>query len=562
MSLKLEIEKQAQKRKLKNVLTPLRFLGKKFLGIRSELYSEALRTIEKADDIIRDAAFKQKVYLKDLKSMKKKLQGVRFAQAAAAFLREQELIIQIVNKIQSEFGKLTGNSSVTDINPYINKQIGLKPEYSESQKTEQKADIDKEWEKTRPGYIDRMLEYGVKPAIQRTFSDKPYSVNESVRTKASEEENTLIKEAFLENWYWKKTKSGKEYAKSFNTVYDILNKLFDSNVKLLEQLDELRSIGDPQEYFAAVKNPQSGFLAITDKQLKNETFKSSWKKFDDLLVEQDKYEKEQVENKIEDKFEESAKTIPDISIEDLSSKEIPKSEQKFEIPDLDVSKKEGPKSTTVPEIPDLDVEFPSYQGDVSSKQDVSPEEYKSSINLVKRQKEPNAPKQLLEPETVYEESLKPEYEVTPIPQEEIYTNAPRLPKHEPKQLVEHETYKQLPEKKQLNILPEYKPNAGVLPEHEQEYVAMLPQDAGEKQIALPLPEKTNKPGPLTRKSPKQEDDKSLAHNDFINQLTKLAETSSEEELACFMLSYANEIDEIDNDYALKLTAIAEGIINA
>ena len=60
--IKSEIIKEAQGRKLRNVLAPVRFLGKKFLGMRSEIYSEALRTIEKADDIIRDSTFKQKVY--------------------------------------------------------------------------------------------------------------------------------------------------------------------------------------------------------------------------------------------------------------------------------------------------------------------------------------------------------------------------------------------------------------------------------------------------------------------------------------------------------------------
>ncbi len=53
----------------------------------------------------------------------------------------------------------------------------------------------------------------------------------------------------------------------------------------------------------------------------------------------------------------------------------------------------------------------------------------------------------------------------------------------------------------------------------------------------------------------------IAHEDFINKITKMAnENCSEVEIAVEMLNYANEIDASDNDYAMKLTAIAEDII--
>ena len=491
--------------------------------MRSEIYSEALRVIEKADDIIRDSTFKQKVYLKDMKSIKNKLQGARFAQVASAFLREQELILQIVNKIQSEFDGITGESNVTDINVFINKQMGLNPEYSDSQKIEEKTDIDEEWEKERPGYIGRMLEYGVKPAIKRSplSKEEPYGVSESVRKKSNENEQ-IEKVAFLEGWYWKRTKSGKEYAKSFEAVYNSLKQLFNSNVKLLEKLDELRSMGDPQEYFSATKNPTQGFFAITDKQLKNEKFTSAWSKFNELLVEQDKFQKEQenknVEQTIDQKFEQPTGAVPDISISDLSDKkdkiiEVPDLEMKgkpssFEIPDLESKQKSKHKETPVGfEIPDLETKEPK-------KESYKPEEYESSLSLIKNKNPKVEPiKQLPE--------IKNLKELSGIEKQEL--------------LPEHEISKQLPEA----ILPKQ------LPEHKQEFKAMLPQEI-EKNKTLPQEENKEK--------------LSSAHNSFINQLVKLANNTSKEELACFILNYANEIDETDNKYALKLTAIAEGIL--
>ena len=492
--IKSEIIKESQGRKLRNVLAPVRFLGKKFLGIKSEIYSEALITIEKADDIIRDSTFKQKVYLKDMKSMKKKLQGVRFAQAAAAFIREQELILQIINKIQSEFGKITGNSAITDINPYINKQIGLNQEYSSSQKTETKSDIDEEWDKDRPGYIDRILEYGIKPAIKRSpLSNEPYSVSESTR-KQSNEFNGLVKEAILEGWYWRRTKSGKEYAKTFETVYESFKELFNKNVKLLEKLDELRSTGDPQGYFFTAKNPRDGFFAATNKVLKNEKFTSAWSTFNQLLVEQDKYEKDQQTNQVEDvketieqKLDQPVSTIkPEISLKDLEKKDNKKDSKKdFEIPDLDV------KETNKQE----------------PKQDTS---YEDSVALLTNKNQP----EISQPEVILEEPLvktPEEYITEPLQEESKKT-----------------------EEKKPDLLPEHISNIKLLPAHKSETADLIPDDIGNKKSA---------------------------HNEFINQLVKISNCSPEI-VACFMLNYANEIDELDNDYALKLTAIAEGVLNA
>lgn len=54
----------------------------------------------------------------------------------------------------------------------------------------------------------------------------------------------------------------------------------------------------------------------------------------------------------------------------------------------------------------------------------------------------------------------------------------------------------------------------------------------------------------------------LSHEEFINKLTKKADAGcSKEKLAKIMIKYADEIEETDPEYAMKLTIIAEGMLH-
>lgn len=291
------INKEAQSRSFFNKYRPLRDIGKWRLSATSESYKKAMEALRRADDLMRDAAHKQKVYLKDMKSYKKSFYGNRFAQVASAFMREQEVINRTVGKLENVYAEIAeeaGFDRGESITTVIDHEVKGKPPVRTEQNVEDDVDIDSEWDNDdRPGMLGRMFQYSLGPSVRRIpgvkkeygqFGDSGKATR--LKEVASLYNDELQKEAFIGNWYWGQTASGKKLKMNFDTVYNALQGVFNKNITVLKSLDELRSIGDPGKYLEACKKPNVGFQSI--KELKaNAKFAEAWEQFRKSLVKQD-----------------------------------------------------------------------------------------------------------------------------------------------------------------------------------------------------------------------------------------------------------------------------------
>ncbi|HUV85246.1 MAG TPA: hypothetical protein VMV86_06005 [Methanosarcinales archaeon] len=280
------MEKKAQQRKIRNVISPLNFVSRKYLSYRSPIYKEAQVIVEQADTLFRDTVQTQKGYLKNLKKDKKDLAAVRLAQRTAAFLREQVLLSQTSDLIGEKFAQIEGvgvpASQLKDINYYISADIGKTPEYNPNQVVEDKIDMEDEWSKERPSIWRRFVteyfgrDYGVDERSKR-LQQTP------IKTSEDEFYSELVKDAFLASWFWGRTQSGKEYKKAFDTICVGAENMVNANLSLLKRLDDLRTKGDPQTYWSACQNITSGFKAILKKYGEDKRFLEAWKKFESYL---------------------------------------------------------------------------------------------------------------------------------------------------------------------------------------------------------------------------------------------------------------------------------------
>lgn len=269
------MDKTAQKRSLVNVFSPLKYLSRKYLSARSDMYKNTLEVITKADSIFRDVIYKQKYYLSQMKSNKGDLSAIPFAQNVLAFLREQYVLIEITSGIRNEFAKIVdlNPNSLKDINYYITQEIGKTPSYNPNQIVENKIDLQKEWNMERPTLLQRMLNYNIEePYVRLEEEQKEASINPY-----------LIKKSFLTSWFWSKTESGKQLKRAFDVVYEGMEKIFAANINLLKNLDKLLTAGDPQAYWQHVKG-QYGFGQIFRRFIENDVFLKSWNVFQNLLL--------------------------------------------------------------------------------------------------------------------------------------------------------------------------------------------------------------------------------------------------------------------------------------
>lgn len=291
------LNKEAQGRSILKKFRPVRGLGKWRLKATSEAYKKAMEALEKADDIIRDAAFKQKSYLKDMKAYRSSQYGVRFAQVAAAFMREQELISRTVIKLENVYSEIAEeagfdrNESITTV---IDTQVKGSPPVREEQNVEEDIDIESEWEREdHPGWLGRKVEdlgAGVRrmPGVRGggVFGDSEKATRKK-EVAASVYSDELTKEAFIGNWYWGQTESGKKLKKSFDVVYNKLSVVFTKNVSTLKTLDEIRSVGDPGKYLSVCKAKNTHFADLSLVK-QDPAFAESWEMFRKYLVQHDK----------------------------------------------------------------------------------------------------------------------------------------------------------------------------------------------------------------------------------------------------------------------------------
>jgi hypothetical protein len=280
------MEKTAQQRKIRNIISPLNFVGRKYLSFRSPIYKEAQAIIEKADGLFRNTVQTQKGYLKNLKKDKRDLAAVRLSQRTAAFLREQVLLTQTTDLIGEKFSQIEGVNvpvaQLKDINYYISNDIGKTPEYNPNQVVEKDVNMEEEWDQERPSIWGRFVteyfgrDYGVDERSKRL---------EKSPLKASETEfySEIVKDAFLASWFWSRTQSGKDYKKAFNTICVGAENMVNANLALLKKLDDLRTKGDPQAYWDACKNASSGFKATLTKYGESKAFLDAWQKFESYL---------------------------------------------------------------------------------------------------------------------------------------------------------------------------------------------------------------------------------------------------------------------------------------
>jgi len=272
------MEKSSQSRSVSNVLSPLRYIGKKYLSARSDIYKEALDIVVKADDIFRDIARKQSGYLKEMKKDKRRLEAVKFAQDVSAFLREQAVLIELGQHMRTKFAEKVGLEAekLKSIDYYISSEIGRKPEYNPNQIVEKKIDVDQQWEMERPSGLRRFIEKWF------TSQSDDYARLEPEEKTALEQNPELISEAFLASWFWGRTQSGKELKRGFDTVYNAMTNMFNANLSTLKTLDNLRSQGDPQAYWDTVKG-KNGFGSNFKRFAETEQFLAAWKKFEDMM---------------------------------------------------------------------------------------------------------------------------------------------------------------------------------------------------------------------------------------------------------------------------------------
>lgn len=271
------MDKSSQSRSVGNIFSPLRYIGKKYLSSRSDIYKNTLNVIIKADDIFRDIARKQNNYLKYMKRDKGKLEAVKFAQDVHAFLREQAVMVEIAETIRDKFAEEVGinGDQLKNIDYYISSEIGRTPEYNPNQVVENKIDVEQQWEIERPSSIKRWLEGYIGQSDD-------YARLEPEEKTALEKNPELISEAFLASWFWGRTKSGKELKKAFDVVYNAMMGMFNTNLSTLKILDNLRSQGDPQSYWNAVKG-KNGFGNNYKRFVESNNFQTAWSKFEDMM---------------------------------------------------------------------------------------------------------------------------------------------------------------------------------------------------------------------------------------------------------------------------------------
>jgi len=271
------MEKSSQSRSLGNVLSPLRYIGKKYLSTRSDIYKDTLNIIIKADDIFRDIGRKQSNYLKEIKKDKGRLEAVKFAQDVSAFLREQAILIEIGQSIRDKFAEEVGleANQLKNIDYYISSEIGRTPGYNPNQVVENKIDVEQQWEMERPSSISRWLERYVG-------QNNDYTRLEPEEKTALEKTPELISEAFLASWFWGRTQAGKELKKGFDVIYNTVLNLFNANLSTLKVLDNLRSQGDPQSYWNALKG-KNGFGNNYKRFIESDQFQTVWKKFEEMM---------------------------------------------------------------------------------------------------------------------------------------------------------------------------------------------------------------------------------------------------------------------------------------
>lgn len=465
-------------------ISPLRWLGKTSLKTRSERYRRAVEFVDKADDLIREAALNQKAILKDMKSIKKNLSGALFSERVDAFIKEQKAINAIVSKMEQTFAQLAGDYG--NLNMAINEEVLKTPE-GEYRSKESHED-----------YIKRITD---------------------------ELDSSFEKTAFLGGYYWKtRTESGKKLSKAFETVYTKLNYVFDKNLNVLKQLDEVRDIGDPQKYLTTAMK-KDGLIDIDLFIQKNKDLKDAI----DQYFQQSKYKQVEEQAKQEEKPVEESK--PESKIEVV--KEPEKKEDVVPNKPLEYTENKEVSSTTMDIAPKQEVITPSRILDINPKQEVITPSKIVDVN----------PEPKLEQQDELEVALK---------------NLP-TPKLKPPSL---------PKKDDLRTALELQ---SIVDEKEDKKIKSPqspPRD--DLQLALTL-QSLEEPSLKPSLSPEQKVKKEMediqkgklaSDEDFMNYLTKLAEEdNSQIKIAIAILDYANEIESVDENYAMRLTAIAEDILN-
>jgi len=289
------MEKSAQSRSIGNIISPLRYIGKKYLSSRSDTFKETLEVTIKADDAFRDVVSKQNNYLKAMDKDRKRLEAVKFAQDTAAFLREQAVLVELVGYMRDKYAEKIGiePNSLKSIDYYVSSEIGKTPEYNPNQIVEKKVDVEQQWEMERPSSIKRWMEY-------YTNSNDDWARLETDQDVKTSFDKTpeLISEAFLASWFWGKTQSGKELIKAFGVVYSNISNMLKANLSLLKTLDGFRSQGDSQAYWDAVKG-KNGFGVNYKRFIENDSFIAAWKRFEDMMYQSMKNESTPLEEQNE-----------------------------------------------------------------------------------------------------------------------------------------------------------------------------------------------------------------------------------------------------------------------
>lgn len=212
--------KKSPKRSFK--FSPIRWLGKSGLKNRSDTYNKAMIFVDKSDDLIRDSVLNQKKLLKEMESSKKKLAGALFAEQVEDFIKEQKAVVEIIKKMKQTFDMIAA--------PYGNINLAINAELLKSPEVEDKEKLSEE------DYIASITEQ-LDAILAPT------------------------KEAFLSGYYWRtRTESGKKLAAAFSVVLNKFNYVFEKNLSILKELDEIRDKGDPQEYLN--KASKNGFIPI------------------------------------------------------------------------------------------------------------------------------------------------------------------------------------------------------------------------------------------------------------------------------------------------------------
>ncbi len=286
----MSIDKSAQKRSLTNRISPAKTFGKWRTKLRSPVYAKALAFVEKSDDLIRDSVLRQKGFLKEMKKAKSNYSGSLFLKNLNSFKKDQLIINKIVEYIGNKFNDIKGDYE--SIDQAINHEI---------LKTPKRKNIDYDLDEGRDNDTERAF---------RTLSGKI---------------DNFVKSAFWGDSYWKNNiKSGKDYVEAFDIIYSKFANVFENNIELLKTLDNLRTVGDPTEYYAEAKR-----FEIADAIIKNPKIRPSLDKLRAVFKSQ-----EVKENKPKD---DKAITVP---VEPVSASPV-------------VPNDKTERNPTKPEIPDM-----------------------------------------------------------------------------------------------------------------------------------------------------------------------------------------------------------------